>query len=76
MNPYVVATLVDQIKPLLAGHAPNVQGAALADLLAIWLVAHVVPGSKEETGRLRQNLLQMHVQTVEELIPVNEVQGR
>jgi hypothetical protein len=32
--------LVKQIEPLLAGKGPEVQGAALLDLVATWLAGH------------------------------------
>jgi hypothetical protein len=32
--------LANRIKPLLAGHSPFVQGAALAELVSLWLAGH------------------------------------
>lgn len=58
----VIAT-VDRIRPLLAGRSPEVQGAILADLLAIWVAGH--------SPQLRQGLLDMHIDMVRELIPLN-----
>lgn len=52
------------IHPMLAGEGPDVQGACLADLVATWLAGHP-PVAREE-------LLQLHVDKVRELIPVNE----
>ena len=60
-----VCRLVDEVKPLLAGHSPAVQGAVLADLLAIWLGGHHAGG---DTADLRDRLLEMHVSKVRELI--------
>jgi hypothetical protein len=53
-----------QIRPMLAGHHPSVQGAVLADLLAVWIVGHY-PEARDE-------ILQLHIDTVRELIPVTE----
>jgi hypothetical protein len=53
-----------KIYDLLKGKAPGLQGAILADLLATWLV-----GFPEQ---LRDGLLQMHVDAVRDMIPVNE----
>ena len=39
-----VRKLVQRIRPLLAGRAAQMQGAVLADLLAIWIAGHIVPG--------------------------------
>lgn len=35
-----VDILVDRIRPILAGHMPDIQGAVIADLLAIFLAGH------------------------------------
>jgi hypothetical protein len=35
-----VAPIVDQIKPILAGKDDALQGAVLANLLAIWISGH------------------------------------
>jgi hypothetical protein len=66
-----VERLVAKIKPLLAGKPPELQGAALADLLAIWLAGHIAPGDPARTREMREHLLAMHVDEVRELIPVN-----
>lgn len=73
-EPYAIAVerLVEAIRPLLAGKAPPVQGAALADLLAVWLAGHMVPGEPAETQLLRDELLDAHISIVRKLIPVNE----
>jgi hypothetical protein len=66
-----VTELYDLIGSLLAGKPSQVQGAALADLLATWLAGHIVKDDKRETDRMRERLLKMHVKTVRQLIPVN-----
>lgn len=53
-----------KLQPMLKGRDPGIQGAVLADLTAIWL-AGWPPAAREE-------LLDMHVQKIRELIPVNE----
>jgi hypothetical protein len=69
--------LVEAIRPILAGHPAPAQGAALADLLAIWVAGHhadTTPsgGATAETERLRAVLLENHVALVRQLIPENE----
>jgi hypothetical protein len=64
-NANVVENIVEQIKPLLAGQEPNVQGAVLADLLAMWLAGHA--------PQMREELFAFHVEQVRELVGVNEV---
>jgi hypothetical protein len=66
-----VTTLVEQIKPLFAGKRPEVQGAALAELLAIWLAGHVVRHDAEATRTLRADLLAEHLLAVRQLVEVN-----
>lgn len=71
-----VVRVVERIRPLLAGHQPEVQGAALADLLATWLAGHVVPSDREATEALRERLLAPLLDTVRALVPVNEAMLR
>ena len=40
VNLNTVDELVETIKPILAGHDPRAQGAALAILTAVWLAGH------------------------------------
>lgn len=54
----------DAIKPLLTGHPPPLQGAILADLLALYLAGHAPD--------LREDILQITINTIRRLIPVNE----
>ena len=66
-----IAAIVDRIKPLLAGKSPEVQGAVLADCLAIWLAGHHVAGDEDATRTLRADLLAIHCAAVRNLVPVN-----
>jgi hypothetical protein len=66
-----VTELVDRIKPLLAGHSPDVQGAVVADLTAIWLAGHHVEGNAKATRSMRAELLAFHCSRVSELTKVN-----
>jgi hypothetical protein len=63
-----VPGLVDRIGTLLHGQGQMAQGAALADLLAMWLAGHFVPDDPVATTRLRAELLDMHVRLVRDLI--------
>ena len=67
-DPTLGAEIVDRIRPILGGHHPAVQGAVLADLLAIWLAGH--------QADLREALLDVHIEKVRELVPVNEAECR
>lgn len=58
-----VARIVENVRPFLADQGPHNQGAALADLVAMWLAGH--PPS------IREDLLALHVELVRRLIPVN-----
>lgn len=68
---HAVDRLVGRIKPLLAGQPPELVGAALADLLAIWLASHVFIDMPDTTDAMREALLVAHIDKVRELIPVN-----
>jgi hypothetical protein len=69
-GPREVAALVERIRPILAGHSPEIQGGALADCLAIWLAGHVA-ADKDATDVLRNQILFQHVAAVQQLIPIN-----
>jgi hypothetical protein len=55
----------------LEGQPEEVQGAALADCLALWLAGHVVRGDPQATEALREEMLALHLKAVRMLIPVN-----
>jgi len=63
--------IVTAMRPILAGHSPGVQSAALADCLAIWLAGHQIPGDEDATRTLRAELLAEYVSLVTELVPLN-----
>jgi hypothetical protein len=54
--------IVDSIKPLLTGHGPGVQGAALMELLALFIAGHAPDD--------RERLLTLHVQQVRAMLPI------
>ncbi len=66
-----IVKLVDRIRPLLAGISPEIQGAALADCLAIWLAGHDIPGDRIATWEWRDDLMENHWVTVRDLISIN-----
>jgi hypothetical protein len=69
--------LANRMKSMLAGRAPELVGATLAELLSTMLAGYFVyaaDGKPDiiETQRLRETLLTEHIKAVRELIPVNE----
>jgi hypothetical protein len=68
-----VMALVEAVRPLFKGKAPEVQGAALADLLAMWLAGHFDANDPESaaTEQIRETMLELHLRAVRDLIPVN-----
>jgi hypothetical protein len=50
-------------KPCLAGEDPSIQGAALAELLALFLAGHA--------PELREVILEAHIEVVRALVPIN-----
>ena len=69
--------LANRIKPLLAGQDPGAQGAALGELLALWLAGHYQYGQD-----CIERLLEQHVELVRRLYPTvarrlqRETEGR
>ena len=63
------AVMVDQIcaaiAPLLRGFPPEVQGAVLSELTAVWLAGHM----GGDAVRYREELLDAHIATIRDLIP-------
>lgn len=55
--------IAERCKPFLRGHTPEVQGAALAELLSLFLAGHV--------PELRETILDMHIKVVRDLTKVN-----
>jgi hypothetical protein len=62
--------LVEQVKPLFAHQRPDVCGAALCELTAMWLAGYVAPGSQRATEKVRADMLQRQMLTVKRLTPV------
>lgn len=65
----IVTKTVAQIRPLMVGLPPGVQGAIIADLLAIWLAGH--RGDEDVIEQYREVLLGQHNDLVRALIPIN-----
>ena len=65
-----VVSLVKALRPTLAGRPKEIQGAALADLLAIWLASHVVRGDPAATKRWHDKILKLHLTAVRKLVPI------
>jgi len=64
---------IERIKPLLAGKPPPIQGAVLAELLALWISHHyMVDADGQEQQQMWEDLLQMHVEHVRMLIIAGE----
>jgi hypothetical protein len=63
----------EEYRPLFAGKPSPVQGAALADLLAMWLAGHFDANDPESeaTEQIRETMLELHLRAVRDLIPVN-----
>jgi hypothetical protein len=62
--------IAQQIRPLLAGQAREVQGAVLAELLAMWIAGHHRCGDA-----VMAQVLEQHYRVVRDLVPINIYQG-
>lgn len=71
IDPTVIDRIVESIRPMLAGHPPQVQSAVIADLLAIFLAGHFAP-TPVKTAAAREMMLGIILDLVRQLIPVNE----
>jgi hypothetical protein len=63
--------LVRDCAALFAGKSAGVQGAALADLLALYLAGHVVRDDPSATRMVREALLEQHLKIMWKLVPIN-----
>lgn len=61
--------LAEACHPIFAGQDPVIVAAALAELLALLLAGHFVPGDPADTAKLREGLLALHIETVRKLVP-------
>lgn len=67
-----VLKVVRQIEPILAEHPASVHGAALAELLAEWIVQHRVEGDAAKSRLVRERMLGMHIAMVTQLIAAHD----
>lgn len=68
---YDVLRLVGRIRPLLKGQPPEIIGAALADLTALFIVNHVAENDTL-TRKARYEVLKIQIATIKKLIPLND----
>jgi hypothetical protein len=61
--------LFHRIRPSLGGYSPDMQGAVLAQLVALWLAGHVSDDAAEQDA-VREQLLDQLVDTIQRLTPV------
>jgi hypothetical protein len=66
------AMMLDVCSQVLRGHSSELQGAVLADLLAMWLAGHQCWGDPKGTFKLREELLNAHIKQVVHQLPINE----
>jgi hypothetical protein len=66
MHEQEVDALVEQVGNLLHGRGPELQGAALADLVAIYFAGH--------HPALRHECIELWIKCMRDLIPPNEAQ--
>ena len=61
--------------PLFEGAPPEIQGAALADLVARHLAGHVAVGDEDATAAMRAMLLAALIDAVKQLVPIVDAQN-
>jgi hypothetical protein len=62
-----ICRIVEQIRPMLAGRTPEVQGGVLTYLMAIWLAGHSREGDEGATRKLRADLLAIYCRWIRKL---------
>ena len=63
--------LAEKIAPMFAGLDPDIIGAALADLTAIWLAGHRIVDDGLATAQLRDEVLRAHTRVIRKLTTLN-----
>jgi hypothetical protein len=66
-----VEAIVEAVKPHFVGQPGDIVGAALADLLSLWLAGHVIPDDLQTSHRHQERLLKLHIKMVRALVPIN-----
>jgi hypothetical protein len=67
-----IGDLVEAIRPIFAGYSLEVQGAVLADLVAMWLADHQSIGDPQLTAEMREGLLNLHIEQVRDMMQIRE----
>jgi phosphoenolpyruvate-protein kinase (PTS system EI component) len=63
--------VVQTMMRVLQQKPPNIVSAALADITALFFASHVIAGDPERTKEAHEALIEIHVNAIRELIPVN-----
>jgi len=58
-------SMMDAIRPIFAGVQPNIQGAVLGNMVALWLGGLYMSGDAA-----MEHLLQVHISQVRALMPI------
>jgi hypothetical protein len=67
-----VRPIVESIAPLLVGKDPLIVGAALSDLVAMWIASHRIIDDSGAEREMHRQLWLKHCELVESLIPLNQ----
>ena len=67
--------LAKRCYPIFKGQDPDIQGAALVDLVARHLAGHVAVGDEEATAAMRERLLAALIDAVRQLVPIVDAQN-
>lgn len=57
--------MMEAVKPIFEGVQPNIQGAVLGNLVALWLGGHYIAGDAAI-----EYLLDMHIKQIRALVPI------
>jgi hypothetical protein len=59
----------------LAGEPPEVQGAALAQMVATFLMGHRIKGDSRSTLEMQESILAQLMKTVRDIVLIHEAKG-
>ena len=62
--------LAKRCYPIFKGQDPDIQGAALVDLVARHLAGYVAIGDAEATAQMRELMLEAFIIAVKQLVPI------
>jgi hypothetical protein len=69
--------MIERIKPIFAGHSPELQGMVLSELTAIWLSGFKIKGGNDDAQmKLWSAMFNVHMTTSLELLKIYSLRDK